>query len=91
MDSPAPDIVIEERNDVTEEKVEEPERRSSDARLLPVEKARKRVRSKHSESEHDQNYLPVWDEVSIYTTPSMFSLVSIPDDITAKKKEEVQF
>jgi len=51
-----------------------------------VEKAKKRVKSKHSEREH---YLPVLDEVSLYTTPSMFSLVSIPDDDTAEKAEEV--
>jgi len=84
---PVPDI--ERNHDETEETDKEPERRSSYAQLLPVEKARKRIRSKHSESEHDQNYLPVLDEVSLYTTPSMFSLVSIPDDITAEKKEKV--
>ena len=54
-----------------------------------MEKARRRVRSKHSEGEHNQNYLPVLDEVSVHTTPSMFSLVSIPDDGTAEEKEKV--
>jgi len=81
-------IIVEECDDVTEETDEELERRSSHAQLLPVEKPRRRVRSKHSESEHDQNYLPVLDEVSLYTTPSMYSLVSIPDDDTAAEKKE---
>ncbi|XP_065919842.1 ATP-binding cassette sub-family C member 4-like isoform X2 [Dysidea avara] len=88
-DLPALDIVVEECDDVTEETDEGTERRSSHAQLLPVEKARRRVRSKHSEGEHNQNYLPVLDEVSVHTTPSMFSLVSIPDDGTAEEKEKI--
>jgi len=91
VDLPALDIVPEECNDVTAGTDEQLKRRSSHARLLSMEKARKRVRSKHSESEHDQNYLPMLDEVSLYTTPSMFSLVFIPDDIAVEEKEEVQF
>ncbi|XP_065919562.1 ATP-binding cassette sub-family C member 4-like isoform X2 [Dysidea avara] len=87
-DLPILDIVVEECDDVTEETDEETERRSSHAQLLPVEKARRRVRSKHSEGEHDQNYLSVLDEVSLHTTPSLFSLVSLPDDGAAEKTEE---
>ena len=81
-----PDIVVAECDGVTE--VDEAfERRSSQAQLLPVEKARRRVKSKHSET--DQNYFPVLDEVSLHTTPSVFSLVSIPDNIPKEKEEEV--
>ncbi|XP_065919840.1 ATP-binding cassette sub-family C member 4-like [Dysidea avara] len=78
----APDIVVEECDDVTEETDEGTERRSSHAQLLPVEKTRRRVRSKHFESEHA---FPVLDEVSLHTTPSMFSLVSMGDSIFHKE------
>ena len=81
--------MVEESDNVPEEADEEPGRKSSCVKLLPVEKARRRIRSKPSESEHDQNYLPVLDEVSLHTTPSMFSLISMPDDSAGEEKVKV--
>ena len=81
-----PDFVVEESDNVPEEADEEPRRRSSHAKSLPVEKAIRRVRSKYSENERDQNYLPVLDGVSLHTTPSMFSLVSMLGDIIPYKE-----
>ena len=83
--------MIEESDNVAEEADEEPGRRSSHVKLLPVEKAIRRVRLKYSENECDQNYLPVLDEVSLHTTPSMFSLISMPGDIPKVKNKEVWF
>ena len=75
-----PDIVIEECDDVVEEADNQEDIKSPDhIQLLPIEKARKRTRSKHSESNADPNFDPVFDDASIFTTPSLFSLISIPD------------
>ena len=53
--------------------------------LPPIEKARRRVRLKASESNVDPNFDPVLDEGSVYTTPSLFSLISIPDENVKNK------
>ncbi|XP_065895722.1 ATP-binding cassette sub-family C member 4-like [Dysidea avara] len=74
-----PDIVVEECDDVTEETDEEPERKSNHAQLLPVEKTRRCVRSKYLQYDHQFN--PVIDVVSLCSIPSIFSLMSIPDDV----------
>ena len=75
-----PDIVIEECDDVVEEADNQEDIKSPDhIQLLPIEKARKRTRSKHSESNADPNFNPAFDDASIFTTPSLFSLISIPD------------
>ena len=72
-----PDIIIEESEDVEEDKenIKSPDH----INLLPIEKTRRRVRLKDSESNVDPNFDPLLDEGSIYTTPSLFSLISIPD------------
>ena len=79
----SPDLTppdIQEFDDVVEEEVDQQDIKSpGHIHLLPIEKARRRVRSKHSESNADSNFDPVLDEGSIYTTPSLFSLISIPD------------
>ncbi|XP_065919844.1 ATP-binding cassette sub-family C member 4-like isoform X2 [Dysidea avara] len=74
----APDIVVEECDDVTEETDEGTERRSSHAQLLPVEKTRRRVRSNHSEGDDppDSHFTTVMEEVSLYTSPSLHSVSS---------------
>ena len=71
-----PNIVIEECDDVEEDKqdIKSPDH----IHLLPIEKARRRVRLRHSQSD-DYNFDPVFGEGSVYTSPSLFSLVSIPD------------
>ena len=74
-----PDIAIEECDD-EEEGADQQDMKSPDhIHLLPIEKARRRARSRNSESNTDSNFDPVLDEGSIYTTPSLFSLISIPD------------
>lgn len=72
-----PHIVAEECNDEIES--DEQDIKSPDhIHLLPIEKARRRVRLRHSES-NDYNFDPVFGEGSVYTSPSLFSLVSIPE------------
>ena len=82
-----PDIVVEECDDVTEETDEEPERKSNHAQLLPVEKTRRCVRSKYLQYDHQFN--PVIDVVSLCSIPSIFSLMSIPDDVSTKHSKVV--
>ena len=85
-----PDIVVEECDVVVEEADNQQDLKSPDhIQLLPIEKARRRVRSKHSESNADPNFDPTLDEPSIYTTPSMFSLVSMPEDFDINDKNKV--
>ncbi|XP_065919884.1 ATP-binding cassette sub-family C member 4-like isoform X2 [Dysidea avara] len=79
------DIVVEECDDVTEETDEEIERRSSHAQLLPVEKTRRRVRSQHPES-HPASLDPFLDQVSLYSVPSLYSIVSNHDYINSIRK-----
>ena len=50
--------------------------------LLPVEKARRRVRLGHSESDKVNVDLSL-EEASLYTTPSLYSLISVHDDINS--------
>ena len=72
-----PDIVAEECNDEIES--DQLDIKSPDhIHLLPIEKARRHVRLRHSES-NDYNFDPVFGEGSVYTSPSLFSLVSIPE------------
>ena len=77
-----PDIVIEECDDVVEETDSQQDIMSPDhIQLLPIEKARKRFRSKHFDSNVDPNFDGLSEEVSLFTTPSLFSLVSSHDNI----------
>ena len=72
-----PDIVIEESEDVEEDK--ESIKSPDHIHLLPIEKeAKRRVRLQHPQTD-DYNFDSVLGEGSVYTTPSLFSLVSIPD------------
>ena len=74
------DVVIEECNDVVEEEADQEHvKKSDDIHLIPVQKTRRRVRSRHSEDDSGPNFNQVCGEGSIYTTPSMFSLISIPN------------
>ena len=73
------DIAIEEYDNEEEEANKQDIKSPDHIHLLPIEKARRRVRSRNSESNADSNFDPVLDEGSIYTTPSLFSLISIPD------------
>ena len=82
-----PNIVIEDDNVEEEEDKHDIGIKSPDhIHLLPIEKTRRRVRLKDSESNVDPNFDPVLDEGSIYTTPSLFSLISIPDKDDDKDK-----
>ena len=81
-----PDIVTAECDDVVEEADRQDIKSPDHIHLLPIEKeARRRVRLRHSESDAGYNFDPVFDERSVYTTPSLFSLVSIPDDFDKTK------
>ena len=81
-----PDIAIEECDD-EEEGADQQNIKSPDhIHLLPIEKARRRVRLRHSESDTGYNFDPAFGEGSIYTSPSQFSLVSIPDELDKTDK-----
>ena len=70
-----PDVIIEEC-DVVED---QPEMKSSDGmQLIPVEKTKRNVRLRHSEGAPDPTFNQLCDGGSIYTTPSMLSLISMP-------------
>jgi len=82
-----PDIVIEECNDVVEEGGADQENIKSPDHvyLLPTEKARRRVRLRHSESNADPTFDSALDGGSIYTAPSLYSLVSMPNEFEENK------
>ena len=85
----SPDIVIEESDDVVEEADRQDIKSPDHIHLLPIEKeARRRVRLRYSESDAGYNFDPVFGEGSIYTSPSLFSLVSIPDEFSKNKARE---
>ena len=80
-----PDIVIEESVDVEEEETDTQDIKSPDhIHLLLIEKARRRVRLRHSESDVDPTGL---EGGSIYTAPSMFSLISLPSEQEGLKED----
>ena len=58
--------------------------------LLPVERARRRVRLGHSENDEGDVDLKL-EEASLYTTPSLYSLISVHDNIKSirRNKSEV--
>ena len=85
-----PDIVIIEESrddlDVEEEDTDKQCTKSPDhLHLLPIEKAKRRVTSKHSDSiagfNFDPNFDGLLEEVSLFTGPSLLSLVSTHDNI----------
>ena len=81
-----PDVVIEESVDVEEEETDTLDIKSPDhIHLLSIEKARRRVKSKHSGSYQGASFNPNFDglleEVSLFTGPSLLSLVSTHDNI----------
>ena len=66
-----PDIVIKEYDDVVEEAESQQDIKSPDhIQLIPIEKARRHVRSQHSESNAEPSFDPALDDAS--TTPSLF-------------------
>ena len=72
-----PDVIIEECDDVVEE--DQPVMKSSDGmQLIPVEKTKRNVRLRHSEGAPLTTFNQLCDGGSIYTTPSMLSLISMP-------------
>ena len=58
--------------------------------FLPVERARRRVRLGHSENDEVVMDLKL-EEASLYTTPSLYSLISVHDNIESirRNKSEV--
>ena len=71
--------IVEECSDVVEE-IDKLNINSSDnVQLLPAQKNRKFVESKQLENDPGLAANQMLDEVSIYTTPSMFSLISMPN------------
>ena len=80
-----PDIVIEEY-DNEEEGADQQDIKSPDhIHLVPIEKARRRVRARHPESHPgpglDPNFDGLSEEISLFTAPSLISLVSTHDDL----------
>ena len=80
-----PDIVIEESDDVVEEADKRNNKSPDHIHLLPpIEKPRKRVTLKHSGSNpcsFDPNFDRLPEEISLFTAPSLFSLVSTHDNL----------
>jgi len=77
--------MIEECDDVPEQ-VAPVSRSQEHLHLLPVEKARKRVKARLSGSTPNLSVDHVkLEEVSMHTTPSLYSLISIHDDMNVKK------
>lgn len=74
------DVVIEECNDVVEEAYQQDIISADD---IPKERT---IRSRHSENDPSPTFE---DEGSMYTTPSMLSLISIPDQFEDIKRINV--
>ena len=86
-----PDIVVDESEDILDIGQESESGRGQDnVHLLPVERAKRRVRLGHSESDETSVDLKL-EEQSLYTTPSLYSLISVHDDIESirRRKPEV--
>ena len=75
----ATEIVMEECSDSAEEADQQNIKISDDIYLIPTEKTRRRVRS---ENDLVPAFNQICDARSINTTPSMFSLISMPEDNT---------
>ena len=80
-----PDIVIQECDNVEEETDKQDFKSPDHVQLLPIEKTRRRIKSKHSDSDVDPTFNPVLDGGSICTAPSMLSLISLPNEFEDKK------
>ena len=77
-----PNVEIEDEEEADPQDIKSPDH----VHLLPpIEKARRRVKLKASESNADPTFDPLFDEGSVYTTPSLFSLISIPDENVKNK------
>ena len=90
-DITVPDIIVEECDGLNQ--VTHISRSQDQLHLLPVEKARRRVNANLSGStpnlsvEHAKS-----DEGSLYTTPSLHSLISVHDNLNMKRLQtEVSF
>ena len=70
------DIVIEDCNGVVEESLEQNTRSLDYMHLLPPQKTRRQVVSRNSENDCSSTFY----QISIYSTPSMLSLVSIQNE-----------
>ena len=73
-----PDVVIEECNDGGEEEDQQEIKSSDDMQLIPVEKTKRNVRLRHSGDDRVPTFNHLCDGASIYTTPSMLSLITMP-------------
>ena len=74
----ATEIVMEECSDIVEETDQQNIKCSDDIHLIPIEKTRQRVRS---ENDPVPAFNQICDRGSVYTTPSMFSLISMPNKL----------
>ena len=72
-----PNVVIEECDNVVEED-QQKIKSSDDMHLIPVDNTRRNVRLRHSGDDPGPTMNQLCDGGSIYTTPSMLSLVSMP-------------
>ena len=83
-----PDIVVDECEDAVDTG-RQSDGGQDNVHLLPVERARKRVRLGHSESDETSVDLKL-EEASLYTTPSLYSLISVHDDIESIRKRKLE-
>ena len=81
-----PAIVIEECDDVIVEEADQEDIKSPDhTHLLPIEKAKRQIRSRHYDGDLGTSFSPNFDglseDVSLFTAPSLFSLVSTHENL----------
>ena len=75
----ATEILIEECDDAAQE-ADQQNIEDDDMHLLPIMKTKAHAESRHSENNLDSSFNQILDGGSIYTTPSMFSLISMSEN-----------
>ena len=73
------DNVLEEGSSAVAEASEQAIETSDDINLMPKQKTRKHVRLRHLENDLGPTFNQTLDGGSIHTTPSMLSLISMPN------------
>ena len=75
--------IVEESDNVVEETDQQDIKSPDHMHLLPIKKTERRIRSKHLENNISPNFNfdGLSEEVSLFTTPSLFSLVSTHDNL----------
>ena len=74
-------VMVDECNDVLEKENQQDYGSSDHVHLLPTGKARRHAESSHSEDDSIPTFSQLLDEGSVYTRPSLFSLIPIPGEV----------